>query len=158
MLRHFSLGPVLSPRVDAARATDPLKRSGWEHGVVAAAQAFEQPRSGYGALQASLGVGVGVAAGATLAGLPLFVQFLIGVIVGLASYWAVPTAWAAVAWLYAPTIQRDEAREYVRALEAYNHDFEQWAARREIAFRFRHDTLEDVRRISADILMGSLSM
>jgi hypothetical protein len=93
VLKHFSLGPVLSPRVDAAYATEPLKRSSWQHGLVVAAQAFEDPRSGYGALQVFLGAGVGVVAGVALTGLPLYLQFVIGGVAGLATYWAVPTAW-----------------------------------------------------------------
>ncbi len=74
VLKHFSLGPVLSPRVDAATKTDPLKRSRWEYGITAAARAFEQPRSGYGAAQVSLGAGVGVVIGAAFSGLPLLAQ------------------------------------------------------------------------------------
>jgi hypothetical protein len=88
---HFSLGPVLSPRVDQAIATAPLDRTRWQHGVAVAARAFDQPRSGYGALQVFLGAGVGVVAGSALTGLPLFLQFLIGGMAGLVVYWGVPT-------------------------------------------------------------------
>jgi hypothetical protein len=159
VLKHFSLGPVLSPRLDAANATESLERSRWQYGVVAAAKAFEQARSGYGASQVFLASGIGVVAGVALTGLPLLVQFLIGGVAGLAVYWGVPTAWAGVGWLRASTVQRDEAREYARALEAYNHEYAQSAARREIAFTFRHDALEDARRLSEaePRLMGSVS-
>lgn len=68
-----------------------------------------------------------------------------------------PTVWAGVAALDARSAQRDEAREYVRALETYNRDLAQWAARREIAYRFRQDTFEDHKRFTAGLLMGSLS-
>jgi hypothetical protein len=148
VLKHFSLGPVLSPRVDAAYATEPLKRSSWQHGLVVAAQAFEDPRSGYGALQVFLGAGVGVVAGVALTGLPLYLQFVIGGVAGLATYWAVPTAWAVVAWLRAPRVQRDQAREYARALETHVHEYAEWARRREIAEDFRRETLEFARSVS----------
>jgi hypothetical protein len=110
VLKHFSLGPVLSPRVDAATTTDPLKRSRWEYGMTAAAKAFEQPRSGYGAAQVFLGAGTGVVIGAAFSGLPLLAQFVIGGASGLAVYWGVPTAWAGVGWVHAPVVQRNEAR------------------------------------------------
>jgi len=96
--------------VDAATKTDPLKRSRWEYGITAAARAFEQPRSGYGAAQVSLGAGVGVVIGAAFSGLPLLAQFVIGGAAGLAVYWGVPTAWAGIGWLRAPLIQRNQAR------------------------------------------------
>jgi len=124
---------------------------------VVAAKAFEQPRSGYGAAQVFLGAGLGVVVGAEFSGMPLFVQFLIGGAAGLVVYWGVPTAWAAIGWLRAPIVQRDQAREYARAFETYARDFEQWAARREIAYRFRHETFEDHRRITSANYMGSLS-
>jgi hypothetical protein len=151
MLQHFSLGPVLSPRLDEATATEPLKRSRWQYGIVQAAKAFEQPRSGYWALQVFLASGVGIVAGVALAGLPLFAQFLVGGAAGRVVYWGVPTAWAGVEWIRAPSIQRDEARGYARALEKYADDYERWARRLQIAYDLRHDTLEDVRRISAEV-------
>jgi hypothetical protein len=162
MLKHFSLGPVLSPRVDEAQATPPLNRTRWEHGVVVAAKAFDQPRSGYGAAQVFLGAGLGVVVGTEFSGLPLLVQFLIGGAAGLVVYWGVPTAWAVVGWWRAPKLQRDQARKYARALEAYAHDYAQWARRREIAYDFRHDTLNDVARFRSEeeggpILMGSVA-
>jgi hypothetical protein len=91
--------------------------------------------------------------------LPLLVQFLIGGVAGLAVYWGVPSAWAGIGWLRAPTVQRDEAREYARALEAYGHEYARWAARREIAYTFRHDTFQDVLRLADDqpSLIGSVS-
>jgi hypothetical protein len=64
-------------------------------------------------------------------------------------------------WLYysltAPVRQREEAREYARALEARHREFENWSARIVSAFDFRHQALEDVRRLSAPEpqLMGS---
>jgi hypothetical protein len=157
VFKHFSLGPVLSRYLDAASATEPLQQSRWQYGVVSAAKAFEQPRSAYGAIQVFIASGTGVAAAVTLAGLPLVVQFLIGGIAGLAVYWGVPTVWAGVAALPAPVIQRDRARQYARALESYAKDYAQWAARLQLAYDFRHDTLEDVRRISAGNLMGSVA-
>jgi hypothetical protein len=157
MFKYFSLGPLLSHRVDEATATEPLRRSRWQYGVVAAAKALEQPLSAYGAAQSIGGIVVGVVVGAELGALPLILQVLIGVAAGLAAYWAVPAAWAGIGWLRAPTVQRDEAREYPRALETHSHAYAQWAARREIGYRFRHDILEDVRRIAAGRLMGSLS-
>jgi hypothetical protein len=48
----------------------------------------------------------------------------------------------------APSKQRDGAREYARDLEAHAHAYAQWARRREIAYDFRHDGLEDARRLS----------
>jgi hypothetical protein len=101
VLKHFSLGPVLSPRLDAANATEPLERSRWQYGVVAAAKAFEQPRRD-GASQVFLASGIGVVAGVALTGLPLFAQFLIGGVAGLAVYWGVPTAWAGVSGYVLP--------------------------------------------------------
>jgi hypothetical protein len=162
MLKHFSLGPVLSPRVDEATATAPLKRSRWQHGIATAAQAFDQPRSGYGAVQVFLGAGVGVVVGAAFSGLPLFAQFLIGGTAGIGVYWGVPTAWAGWSAWRALRKQRDDARAYAEALEAHVHDYAQWARRREIAYDFRHDTLNDVVRFRPEeeggpTLMGSLA-
>jgi hypothetical protein len=61
----------------------------------------------------------------------------------------------------APSKQRDEAREYARDLEAHAHAYAQWARRREIAYDFRHDTLNDLDRFRPEaeggpILMGTL--
>jgi hypothetical protein len=157
MLKYFSLGPILSPRVDQATATEPLNRSRWQQGTTVAANAFEQPFSAFGALHGLSGVVVGIGAAVALSGLPLFLQLLIGGLVWLAVYWAVPTTWAGIAGLHAPIVQRDQAREYARALEAHIHAYAQWAARREIGYRFRHDTFEDLKRIAGGQLMGSLS-
>lgn len=128
---HFSLGPVLSPRVDEAQTTAPLDRSRWQHGIVSAASAFDQPRSSYGAVQVLLGGGVGVVAGSAASGLPLYVQFIVGAVAALLAYWAVPTAWAAIGWWRAPTIPTGPGEEYARALETYAEQYAQWPARRE---------------------------
>lgn len=148
--------------MDEALATAPLDRTRWQYGIAVAARAFTEPRSGYGALQVFLGAGLGVVAGAAVNGLPLALQFLVGGLIALGAYWGVPTAWAGVAALDPRSVQRDEARRYARALETYNRDYELWAARREIAYRFRHDTFEDHKRFCAGqsdarLLIGSLS-
>ena len=59
-----------------------------------------------------------------------------------------------------PIKQRNEARDYAEALEAYAHDYEQWASRLQIGYDFRFDILNDARRLSPEggpTLMGSLA-
>jgi hypothetical protein len=56
-----------------------------------------------------------------------------------------------VLWLWrsatAPIQQRNEARDYARALEAHARDYAQWARRREIAEDFRRETFEHAHQI-----------
>jgi len=61
--------------------------------------------------------------------------------------------------LRAPYGQRDEARNYAQALETHARNYAQWARRREIAYDFRHDGLQDAARLSAEApqLMGSIT-
>lgn len=130
MLSHVSLGPVLSPMLEGAASTAPLRRSRWQHGVVAAANAFERPYSGFGAVQVFIGSGIGVVAGVVLGGLAIIAQFLVGGAAGVAAYWAVPTSWAGIAALGAAKPQREQARRYAQALEAHLRRYERWATRR----------------------------
>jgi hypothetical protein len=104
-----------------------------------------------------LGAAIGVVVGAEFTGLPLFVRFLIGGVAGLAVYWGVPTLWAGVAWARAPSIQRHEAREYAQALEAYTHNYAQWARCLVLAYDFRWETFFDAQRIDQGNLVGSVA-
>jgi hypothetical protein len=143
ILEYPSLGPILSPRVDQARATYPLQRSRGQHGIVVAAKAFEQPFGASGLVRGLSGFALGVIAAVALNGLVL--RIFIGGLVWLTVYWAVPTAWAGVAALDFGSVQRDQAREYARALEGNLHDYAEWARRREIAEDFRREMLEFAR-------------
>jgi hypothetical protein len=156
MLSHFSLGPILSPRVDEAQATESLKRTRWQQALVETARALEQPRSGYGALQVLLGGGAGIVAGAAFGGLSLYLQALVGAATALAVYWFVPTAWAVVEWLRAPTFQRDQARKYAEELEAYGDHLFRWHRCREIGEDFRREGLEFATSIEQGGWAGSV--
>lgn len=83
VLKHFALGPVVSRRLDEALSTAPLDRTRWQHGVAAAAKAFAESRSSYGALRVVMGAGLGVVAGAAVGGLPLALRFVVGALIGL---------------------------------------------------------------------------
>jgi hypothetical protein len=61
------------------------------------------------------------------------------------------------ALFYASFKQRDEAREYAAALETHVQEYGTWARRSQIADDFKHETLEDARRIGAGNLVGSVS-
>jgi hypothetical protein len=115
--RHFALGPVLALYVDRAEGRDPMERTAWEAGVVAAATAFDHVRSFMGAAQAGIALAVGWAVtNMDIDVMPFrfadpwpitaVVVFFIGVI----AYWTVPTGWAVVAFFVAPVKQRDAAR------------------------------------------------
>lgn len=86
------------------------------------------------------------------------VRVLLAALIGLA---VALTAVLLISGFYAmraPYKQRDEAREYVRALEAHADDYAEWARRREIAYDFRHETLQEARRVGVGgSLMGSVS-
>jgi hypothetical protein len=100
---------LLWGRADSAKALEDGARSGWDEGVVSAAGAFDQPRSGLGVLQAVAAAVVAIFAG-ELAGDHLLVQVVGRVSLALGAYWFVPTAWATVVAIEAPIRQRNEAR------------------------------------------------
>ena len=148
MLRWFALGPGFWTRVEVAEAKDSLDQSSWERGLVTVARQYESPRSPVWAVQAVLAGAAGVPIGNAVAVNSWGVQVLVGGAGGLVVFWALPVALAGIlAARPAPIRQRNEAREYARALEAFAHDYAQWARRREIAYGFRHDGLEDARRL-----------
>jgi hypothetical protein len=159
LLRSFALGPGFWTRVAVAEAKDPLEQSSWERGLAMVASQYESPRSPVWAVQAVLAGAAGVPIGNAVAVSSWGVQVLVGGAAGLFVFWALPVALAgALAARPAPTRQRNEARKYAQALEAYAHDYTQWARRREIAYDFRHDTLEDARRLSGEVQGGPLVM
>jgi hypothetical protein len=163
LLRSFALGPGFWTRVAEAEAKDPLEQSSWERGLAMVASQYESPRSPVWAVQAVLAGAAGVPIGNAVAVNSWGVQVLVGGAAGLFVFWLLPVALAGIlAARPVPIKQRNEAREYAQALEEHAHDFAQWARRREIAYDFRYDTLNDARRLSPEveggpILMGSVA-
>lgn len=94
------------------------------------------------ALLVVAGCGFGLTLGSTWWERGLFAVFLalVAFLLGLIGLWL---------WLSAtaPVRQRDEARTYVRALDAHLHEYAEWARRREIAEDFRRETLDFARSV-----------
>ena len=160
LLRSFALGPGFWTRAAVAEAKDPLEQSSWERGLAMVANQYESPRSPVWAIQAVLAGAAGVPIGNAVAVNSWGVQVFVGGAAGLFVFWVLPVALAgALAARPAPIKQRNEAREYAQALEAYAHDYAQWARRLQLAYDFRYDGLEDARRLSPDNpqLMGTLA-
>jgi hypothetical protein len=80
--------------------------------VLSAREAVERPRAA--ALGAMASGALGVISGVGVAW-PL--RAVLGAAIGLAAYWLVPTLWACVVALRAPTKQRDDARTKIKALK-----------------------------------------
>jgi hypothetical protein len=160
MLRRFALGPGFWTRVEVAEAKDSLDQSSWERGLATVALQYESPRSPVWAVQAVLAGAAGVPIGNAVAVNSWGVQVLVGGAAGLVVFWALPVALASIlAARPVPIRQRNEAREYARALEAFAHDYAQWARRLQLAYDFKYATLDDVSRISEEPprLMGSVA-
>lgn len=122
-LGHFALGPVVSRSVDRAEQTNAEERTAWQQGVVSAAALVDNNRSPYGLLSALAGTLIGVFA---VPG-PWYVRVLLGFVV---LWLVVPTLVASAFALYAPYVQRDEARESIRGLRL-KHENDLAAAKRE---------------------------
>jgi hypothetical protein len=122
--RHLPLGPFLWRRVDSATALDGGARTAWDQGVVSAAEAFDQPRSGFGALQIAAAAVVAVFAG-EFAGDGLLLRVAIRIALALGAYWLVPTAWAVVIAIKAPVKQRNEARKQWRLEQVRANDLQE---------------------------------
>jgi hypothetical protein len=74
-------------------------------------------------------------------------RVVLAALIGLAVAFAVLALMSAFYAFRAPYRQRDEAREYARALETHANDSAQWARRREITEDFRRETLEFARSV-----------
>jgi hypothetical protein len=129
---HLKAAPFLSPLEQSAWQRGYTDVPGWTRRRPVLVQA--------GATVA--GCGFGLTLGSTW-----WERGLFGALVALGAF----LAGLVVLWLWhsltAPVKQREEARKYAQALKEYAHDYAQWARRREIAYDFRHDTLEDARRL-----------
>jgi hypothetical protein len=141
--RFFGLGPVLWWSVEHAESTPSLSQTGWQRGVVAAARAVDNNRGPVWVVAAGVGAGLGAITTAH----SLIVRALLGAIIGIGVAWLVPTLWAVAVAFAGPLKQRDETREYARALEAHARAYVEWARRRELAEDFRWTTMEDGRRL-----------
>jgi hypothetical protein len=109
---------------------------------------YESPRSPVWAAQAVLASAAGVPIGNAVAANAWSVQVLIGGAVGLVVFWSLPVAAAGILAARPAAIrQRNEAREYARALEAHVKEYVEWATRREMADDFKQNTLEEARAI-----------
>jgi hypothetical protein len=129
------LGPFVGHSIERAEATDSLRQSGWERGVVGAARFVDNNRGGFGAL---LAVAFG-AVGALVVHGDWPLRAIAGAGIGLGVAWLVPTVHAAIGALVAPRFQRNEARQRVREWEAFFRADEMWQARSRLAYSVNTD-------------------
>src|SRR6266571_138797 len=141
-------------QLKAAPFLSPLEQSAWQRGY-SDVPGWTRRRPVLVQAGATIaGCGFGLTLGSTW-----WERGLFGALVALGAF----LSGLVVLWLWhsltAPVKQRNEAREYAQALEAYVRAYAEWVRRRDIAYDFRHDTLQDVPRLAEEPprLTGSIS-
>lgn len=144
-------------------ALEDSARTAWDQGVASAAEAFDQPRSGFALLQIVAAALAAVVAG-KLVDDGFLLQAAVRVTLALGAYWTVPTAWAILVAIDAPVKQRNEARKQWRLEQERANDLQERLERpallsraiedHEVALSGLRESIE--RNRSPDVSVGEI--